>query len=180
MAEVIRINYFGTLNLCNALFPLLRNHARVVHVSSAAGLVYFVRNEYFRNKLMKPNLTINEIDAIMKEAQGHLSHVNYETYLLEAYEMSKSGLNALTREQQRLFDLNQADKDIFVAAVHPGEVITDMNPIRGTISADKASENIVYLALQPPHTHLPRGAFWFQKKTYDWTDPNFSLNVFNE
>ncbi|OPL21057.1 hypothetical protein AM593_06137, partial [Mytilus galloprovincialis] len=29
-------NYFGTLNVCNTLFPLLKPHARVVNVSSMA------------------------------------------------------------------------------------------------------------------------------------------------
>lgn len=32
-----RVNVFGTMNLCDQLFPLLRDHARVVHVSSSAG-----------------------------------------------------------------------------------------------------------------------------------------------
>ena len=49
--------------------------------------------------------------------------------------MSKNALNALTREQQRILDLKHADKCILVSAVHPGEVITDMNP-GGNISVE--------------------------------------------
>ena len=37
-AEVTnRVNFFGTLNVCEELFPLLKKHARVVSVSSSAG-----------------------------------------------------------------------------------------------------------------------------------------------
>jgi hypothetical protein len=33
------VNYTGTINLCDALFPLLRPHSRVVNVSSRAGML---------------------------------------------------------------------------------------------------------------------------------------------
>ncbi len=36
--EITRINFLGTLNLTNELFPLLKVHGRVVNVSSAAGI----------------------------------------------------------------------------------------------------------------------------------------------
>lgn len=37
-AEVTcRVNFFGTMNCCNELFPLLKPHARVVNVSSSSG-----------------------------------------------------------------------------------------------------------------------------------------------
>ena len=35
--NTVRINYFGTLNVCRELFPLLRPGARVVNVSSSCG-----------------------------------------------------------------------------------------------------------------------------------------------
>lgn len=39
-AEVTcRVNFFGTMNCCDELFPLLRHHGRVVNVSSSAGKV---------------------------------------------------------------------------------------------------------------------------------------------
>lgn len=52
--------------------------------------------------------------------------------------MSKNGLNALTRAQQHKLDQDEINRDILVAAVHPGEVITDMNP-GGNISADECN-----------------------------------------
>ena len=38
----IDVNFFGTLRVCSALLPLLRPHARVVHVSSRAGRIGIV------------------------------------------------------------------------------------------------------------------------------------------
>jgi carbonyl reductase 1 len=64
--ETIRINYFGTLNLCNALFPLLRPHARVVNVSSRAGMLKVCRDESLRKRLKSDDLTIEELNAILQ------------------------------------------------------------------------------------------------------------------
>jgi NAD(P)-dependent dehydrogenase (short-subunit alcohol dehydrogenase family) len=49
--------------------------------------------------------------------------------------VSKNALNALTEAQQKVFD--EKNDDIIVSSVHPGEVITDMNPDFGNISPDE-------------------------------------------
>ena len=38
VANTVQVNYFGTLNVSNALFPLLRSNARVVNVVSDWGI----------------------------------------------------------------------------------------------------------------------------------------------
>lgn len=63
----IRVNFFGTLNLCNALFPLLRPHARVVNVASVTGMLSYVKNEGIRNRFTDENATLQDISNIMKE-----------------------------------------------------------------------------------------------------------------
>ena len=63
--ETIRVNFTGTLNVCKALFPLLRPHARVVNVSSHVGMLKIVKDESVRNRLKSPNLTISELVDIM-------------------------------------------------------------------------------------------------------------------
>jgi hypothetical protein len=40
--------------------------------------------------------------------------------------MSKNAVNALTREQQKLF--SKEDRHVVVHAVNPGDVSSDMNP----------------------------------------------------
>ena len=63
----MKINFFGTLNLCNALFPLLRNNARVVNVSSRLGLLNQVSNKDIKNRILNENLTVDELIQIVNE-----------------------------------------------------------------------------------------------------------------
>ena len=66
-AEVtVRINYTGTLNVCSEFFPLLRAHARVVNVSSRAGMLKVCRDAGLRAQLSSVDATIPEITAIME------------------------------------------------------------------------------------------------------------------
>ncbi len=44
--ETIRVNFLGTLNLCQELFPLLKKHARVVNVSSVVGAIRLEPYQY--------------------------------------------------------------------------------------------------------------------------------------
>lgn len=41
--NTIRINFTSTLNVCNALFPLLRPHSRVVNISSRLGFLSSIK-----------------------------------------------------------------------------------------------------------------------------------------
>ena len=65
--ETIRINYTSTLNLCDAVFPLLRPHARVVNVSSRAGLLRTVKDPNIKAKLLDENLTIDDVTKILSD-----------------------------------------------------------------------------------------------------------------
>lgn len=65
--NTVRINFTGTLNLSNALFPLLRPHARVVNVSSRAGMLNIVKDEEYRKKLISDNLNVNELVGLMSQ-----------------------------------------------------------------------------------------------------------------
>ena len=53
-------NFFGTLNLCDALFPLLRSNGRVVHVSSMVSEYAFTKlSRELKGKFSDANLTIS-------------------------------------------------------------------------------------------------------------------------
>ena len=65
--DTMNINFFGTLDLCNALFPLLRNNARVVNVSSRLGLLSEISNKEIRNKFLNENLNTSDIIQIVNE-----------------------------------------------------------------------------------------------------------------
>ena len=78
-------NYFGTINVCNALFPLLRDHARfvdlsehltdramrasssVVNVSSRLGMLETIKNTDVRKRLIAPNATIETVSDVLSD-----------------------------------------------------------------------------------------------------------------
>ena len=55
----INVNFLATLQVCNTLFPILKTHARVVHVSSALAEVSFsMLSSKLRREFADPYLTI--------------------------------------------------------------------------------------------------------------------------
>lgn len=61
------MNYTGTINLCNALFPLLRPHSRVVNVSSRAGMLKVCKDASMRDRLTNKNATIDDVSKCLSE-----------------------------------------------------------------------------------------------------------------
>jgi len=60
------INYYGSLNLSNALFPLLKSNAKVVNVASMLGLLSRLPNEDLKTKV-KNVQQIDELNQIVED-----------------------------------------------------------------------------------------------------------------
>jgi len=65
--KTIKINYFSLRKVCTALYPLLRPHARVVHISSSTGRLCNITGDALKKRLSDPNLTEAQLDKIMDE-----------------------------------------------------------------------------------------------------------------
>ncbi|KAJ7370209.1 hypothetical protein OS493_033834 [Desmophyllum pertusum] len=66
-AEVTtRTNFRGTLDVCRALFPLLRPHARVVNVSSSIGRLAQLSEE-FQKKFSSQTLTEDSLISLLDQ-----------------------------------------------------------------------------------------------------------------
>ena len=63
----MRTNFKATLDISNALFPLLRSNARVVNVSSRLGLLNQIKNDDIKNKFKDPNLKIDGLIKLVDE-----------------------------------------------------------------------------------------------------------------
>ena len=61
------VNFTGTLDLCDALFPLLRPHARVVNVSSRAGLLKYLKDDKLKQKFSSENATVDDIVKLLDQ-----------------------------------------------------------------------------------------------------------------
>lgn len=64
---VLRTNFFSTHRVCEILFPILRPHARVVNVSSSAGLLAGLPGQELKTRISSPDLTCDQLCALMNE-----------------------------------------------------------------------------------------------------------------
>ncbi|XP_006613919.1 carbonyl reductase [NADPH] 1-like [Apis dorsata] len=169
-AETLKTNYFGLRKVCSKLYPLLKPHARVVHVSSSSGHLSLIPSETLRNRFLNPNLTEEELDNIMHEfvdAAKTNTHLE-KGWANSAYVVSKVGVSALARVHQRIFN-SDSRQDLVVNAVHPGYVDTDMTSHRGTLTPDQGAEAPVFCALLPEDTNIKGKYIWYDKSLVDWT-----------
>jgi carbonyl reductase 1 len=134
--NTIRVNFTGTLNLCNALFPLLRPHARVVNVSSRAGLLVNVKDADIKQRVSNENATVDDIVNVMNEFVELSQHGKNEHISSSAYGMSKVGVTALTKVFQRAFD-KDIRPDIIINSMCPGFCKTDMTKQTGHIPPEE-------------------------------------------
>ncbi|KAF3787057.1 putative oxidoreductase [Nymphaea thermarum] len=149
--ECIHTNYHGTKMLTNALLPLLRPSpykARIVMVSSVAGLLYYLRDEELRNQLSEvEDLTEQKIDGVLNLFLEDLkSEKGMEKWPLKlpAYSTSKAAMNAYTR----LLAI-KLKAIACVNSVHPGVVRTNITEHAGNLSAAQGAENVLRVALFP-------------------------------
>jgi carbonyl reductase 1 len=161
-AEVtIRINYYGTLNVSKALFPLLRSHARVANVSSFVSLMSLNKCSADLQKQLRACKTVEEVTAYLKsfeEATKRGDHVA-KGWPESAYGVSKIGVTLLSTIQQHDIDQDKTRSDIVVNACCPGYVATDMSSHKGTKTIDEGADTPLYVALLPANVSEPRGKF---------------------
>lgn len=156
--ETLRVNYFSVLSTCNILFPILRNGARVVNVSSSMGHLSVIPSEKLRNRFKDPKLTVEGLSDLVRE---YIEAAKAGTHAAEwgnsSYGVSKVALSALTLIQQRVLE----DKDIKVNSCHPGYVDTDMTSHKGPLTIDQGAVAPLFLALDAADT---------VKGQYVWSD----------
>jgi len=167
--NTVKTNYFGTYNVCKALFPMLRPHARVVNVSSSAGMLAKIPGESLRKRFLDPSLNEEKLSVLMNEFITLAKSGKHaeEGWGNSTYVVSKVGVSALSFLQQKAFDAE--NKEIIVNAVHPGYVSTDMTSYKGHLTIEQGAAAPTYLALLPPNATSPKGQMiWFDKTTVDW------------
>lgn len=167
----VRVNFFGLLNICNALFPLLRPHGRVVNISSFVGILTVIPDKELRKELANPELQIYDLVRLMEEfVEAAKKGTHAERWGKSAYAVSKVGVSALTRIQQR--ELSGEDKEgVLVNHVNPGWVSTDMSSHKGQFTVEQGAEAPTYLALLPKGATSPKGDYvWHTKEIVDWVN----------
>ena len=174
----IQTNYFGTKQVCDILFPILKAGARVVNVSSSAGFLLNVCGEepaatQLRKKLASSDttLTIEELDGLMNQfikasEDGTFKEKGWGG---STYVASKVGLSALSRIQQREL-LKDDRQDISVNHVHPGYVDTDMTSHKGPLTIEEGAKSSIYCALLTANTDIKGKYLWYDCQIVDWVN----------
>jgi len=169
-SHTCRVNYFGTLAVCSRLFPLLRDHGRVVNMSSSCGWLCKIPGEELRRKLSADDLTIPQLTQLV---QDFITRTGDSTHLLagwpdSSYVVSKVAVSALTRIQQRQFN-DDSRCDLVINHCHPGYVDTDMSSHKGPLTPHQGAVSAVYCALLPADITSPRGDYiWLDTTIKDW------------
>ncbi|KAL4230729.1 NADH-cytochrome b5 reductase [Mactra antiquata] len=160
-------NFWGTLNVCNRLFSLLRPHARVVNVSSMA--TKYAAEKCSKDLLQQfssPDLSMNKVEQLMTDfvnaaKSGTAKDKGWPEY---SYGVTKIGVTLMTFVQQKELNKDESRSDIVVNACCPGYVSTDMSSFKGTKTIDEGADTPLYLALLPPNTTSPKGNYCSDRK----------------
>ncbi|XP_045775650.1 carbonyl reductase [NADPH] 1-like [Maniola jurtina] len=181
--QVININYYSVLTIQEYMFPILKDNARVVNISSDCGHISNLKNPYWINRLTKKDLKLEDVNAFIEwfldsVKTGTMNSEDFVETSLLAYRISKIALCALTRIQQK-----EVGRGISINSLHPGFVKTSMTktltPIEiGSLTIDEASQTPVYLALDIDQS-VKGKYFWFDKTEKEWTDPNLKSYFVN-
>ncbi|XP_060607126.1 carbonyl reductase [NADPH] 1-like [Ruditapes philippinarum] len=170
-AEItVATNFWGTLNVCKKLFPLLRPHARVVNVSSGASNMAAKKCSSALNaKFLTPDLDVAKVEQMMTEFVNSAKDGTFQKkgWCESAYGCSKIGVTLLSFAQQKEFD-NDSRPDIIVNACCPGYVDTDMSSHKGTRTIDEGADTPIYLSLLPENASSPKGKFLRDRKVLSW------------
>lgn len=170
--ETMNINVTSLANVCDILFPILRPRARVVNLSSSAGMLKRIPGEELRKRIGCSDLTRQDLDLLVKEyvedvrngrqEEKGWPHTGYASYMV-----SKVFVSALTWIQHRDF-LKDEREDIVINAVHPGYVVTDMTRNTGDLTPEEGARAPVMCCLVPENGE-PRGRMVsFDGSVVDW------------
>ncbi|XP_072938362.1 carbonyl reductase [NADPH] 3-like [Epargyreus clarus] len=167
--RVIDTNYHSLFNIQKHVYPVLKDNARVVNLSSDCGHISNLRNKYWIERLTKKDLTVDDVNDFVNwfldsVKNGTLNEEDFAETPLLAYRISKIALSALTRIQQ-----NEIDRGISINSLHPGFVKTDMTKTAGYLTVEEASQTPVYLVLDADQS-LKGKYIWYDKTEKDWTD----------
>ncbi|CAH0552184.1 unnamed protein product [Brassicogethes aeneus] len=174
--NTLKVNYFGTLKLCEALFPLLRDNSRVVNISSSAGHLARIPTERRRKEIGDATLTIEGLNNIAnKFIQYAQENKNVEEgWGSSSYVFSKVAVTALTFIQQRIFDGESPNRNIAVNAVHPGYVDTDINGHHGPLTTAEGARAPLFAALEADF----KGKYvWSDLTVLDWYSTTAPKNI---
>lgn len=167
---LIDTNFSSLLTVSKILYPLLKNDARIINISSDWGLLSNIKKQIWLDTLVKDDLKVEQILQFINDLLQATSDI--PTFYSFAgkygdYKVSKVALSALTFVQQREF--KEQGKNVSINCVHPGPVKTDMTKGFGDFTPERGAKAPLYLALEAPQEQ--KGTFvWHDCHQVNWDD----------
>jgi carbonyl reductase 1 len=163
--QTLDVNFFGPMNITDALLPLMRTNARIVMVSSGMGELSHV-GQKLRSRFDSPSLDRTALVDLMHSFVSDVAAGVHEKngWPSNAYSVSKVGLNALTRVLAR--ELANDSRGILVNSACPGWVRTRMGGPGAPRSPEQGARTPVWLALLPEGAKM--GGFFRDKQPIPW------------
>jgi carbonyl reductase 1 len=163
------VNYFGVKNVTRAFLPIVKANGRIITVSSGAGELGSSYSTSIKQRFMKEDLSLKELDGLAEEfflAVG-AGTSDQQGWPHSTYKVSKALVNGFMRNQHREASLSNDVrlKSIFWASLCPGWVQTRMAP-KGTKTVEQGVDTPVWLATTDEK--VPNGRFWRDRKEIDW------------
>jgi len=161
----VHTNFFGTLDVTQAMLPLLRASPspRVVTVASHAGRLAILKSQQWVDAFTASDLQLAQLETMMRsfvvdvESGCHASKGWPNT----CYGLSKLGLIALTKL------LARDEPTIMINCMDPGYCATDQNANQGTTSAEHGARTAAWLALRPASSFVS-GKYWMDEREKPW------------
>jgi len=161
----IETNVLGTMNVCEALKPLLHydapHRARIVNVCSMAGKLKIVE-EPLRSQFAQAAAHGGRQD-VMALMQQFINKVADGSWKSAGWPNSMYGVSKLGEATYTRILANELQtQGVLVSACCPGWCATDMSSWNGRKSAAQGADTPVWLALAAPDS-IP-GAFWSERQ----------------
>lgn len=160
----IHTNFFGTLDVTNAMLPLLEQsaHPRIVNVASEVGHLRILPSQLRKDEFTSPTLSLEKLESLMRDFVEDVKtgrHVE-RGWPNTCYGTSKLGVIALTKV------LARDHPNMVINACCPGYCKTDMSSHRGTKSAEDGARTPVMLALGKQGSKS--GGFFADEREIEW------------
>jgi NAD(P)-dependent dehydrogenase (short-subunit alcohol dehydrogenase family) len=166
-ADIVRrtlaVNFFGALDVTDALLPSVRDGGSVVMVSSGMGELSVVAPA-LRQRLLDPGLGRDGLVEMMRSFPGDVERGSHAGagWPSSAYRVSKVGMNALVRVLAPALALRR----IRVNAVCPGWVRTDLGGPNASRGVEQGAASIVWVATLGEDG--PTGGFFRDGRAIPW------------
>jgi NAD(P)-dependent dehydrogenase (short-subunit alcohol dehydrogenase family) len=155
--RTLDVNFFGAMNVTDALLPSIPDGGTIVMVSSGMGELSAVSSA-LRDRFLDPGLSRAALVDLMRSfvrdvERGRHAEAGWPS---SAYRVSKVGLNTLAR----LLAHELAPRGIRVNAVFPGWVRTDMGGRNASRAVEKGAASITWAATLDGTPSAPTGGFY--------------------